>query len=73
MVKCFDTMLKPLRRHDNRVVTTARITINMRVESRPETHLLSFPDSTPRIIYVLLRGPAHKTMNLEDKTITWEQ
>ena len=46
MVKSFDTMLSPMHRHDSRVETSAMIPINMKVETRPEIHYLSFPDST---------------------------
>ena len=73
MVKCFDRMMAPLRRHDNRIETTARIPLNMKVESRVATHLLAFPNSTARVIYVVLRGPARKVTNLEDQDIPWEQ
>ena len=73
MVKCMDGMLAPMRRHDTRVETTARIPIDMKVESRPEIHLLAFPGSTARIIYVILRGPARKVANLDDQSIELEQ
>ena len=73
MVKCFDSMLAPMRRHDSRVETSAMIPINMKVETRPEIHLLSFPNTTARIIYVILRGPARKTTNLDEQELVWEQ
>ena len=73
MVKCMDTMLAPMRRHDRRVETIARISIDMKVESRPQIHLLAFPGSTARVIYIILRGPARKVTNLDDQNIEWEQ
>ena len=73
MLKSFESMLAPLRRFNNRIETTARIPLQMRVESRPEVHLLAFPNTTARIIYVLLRGPACKVSSLIDDAIEWEQ
>ena len=73
MVKCFEKMMGPLRRHDNRIETTARIPINMKVESRASTHLLAFPGTTAKVIYIILRGPARKVTNLDDQAISWEK
>lgn len=72
MVTCFDAMLAPLRRHDGRVHTVTKIPVKMRVESRPEVHLLKFPNSTLRLIYVILRGPAKKTIPAADSELVWE-
>ncbi len=73
MIKCFDSMLSPMRRHDSRVETSAMIPINMKVETRPEIHLLSFPNTSARIMHVILRGPARKTTNLNEQELVWEQ
>ncbi len=66
IVKCFEKMMAPLRRHDNRIETTARILINMKVESRVSSHLLGFPGTSAKLIYIILRGPAKKVSNLDD-------
>ncbi len=66
-------MLAPLRRHDSGVETSAIIPIKMKVETRPEMHPLSSPNTTASIIYVVLRGPARKTTNLDEKELVWEQ
>ena len=63
MVKYFENMMAPLRHHGNRIETTARIPINMIVESRLSTHLLAFPGTSAKIIYIILRGPARKVTN----------
>ncbi len=73
MLKCFDSMLSSMRRHDSRVETSAMIPMNMKVETRPEIYLLSFPNTTARIIYVILRGPARRTQNLYELELIWEQ
>ena len=73
MVKCFDSMLSPMRPHDKRVETSAMIPINMKVENRPQIHLLSFPNTSTRVIYVILGGPALKTTNLDEQELVWEQ
>ena len=73
MVKCFEKMMAPLRRHDNRIETTARIPINMKVESRLSTHMLAFPGTSAKIIYIILRGPVRKVTNLDDEAIAWEK
>ena len=69
MVKCFDAMYAPMRRHDGRVDTSASIPINMKVETRPEIHLLAFPNTTARVIYVILRGPARRTTDIDEQEI----
>ncbi len=66
-------MLSPMRRHDHRVETSATIPIDMKVETRPKIHLLSFPNSRARVIYVILRGPARKTTNLDEQELVWKQ
>ena len=73
MVKCFEKMMGPLRRHDNRIETTARIPINIEVDSRASTHLLAFPGTTAKVIYIILRGPARKVTNLDGQAISWEK
>lgn len=73
MLKSFEPMLSPLRRFDNRIESTARIPLKIKVESRPEVHLLAFPNTTARIVYVILRGPARKVTTLSDDKITWEK
>ena len=69
MVKCFDSILSPVRRLDTRVETSAMVPIKMKVETRPEIHLLAFPNSSARIVYVILRGPARKTANLNEQEL----
>ncbi len=64
MVKCFDSILAPMRGHDGRVEASAMILSYMKVETRPEIHLLSFPNTTAGIIHVILRVPACRTKNL---------
>ena len=73
MVKCFDVMYAPMRRHDGRVETSASIPLNMKVETRPEIHLLAFPNNTAREIYVIIRGPARRTTNLDEQELVWEE
>lgn len=73
MVIYFEPMHANLRRHNLRVQTAARIPIKKHVESRPDVHLLSFPNSNAKIIYVILRGTARKTSTPEDKPVVWEQ
>ena len=72
MVKCSDSTLAPMRRHDGRVETSSMISINMIVETRPDIHLLAFPNTLARIIYIILRGPARKTTNLTELELVWE-
>ena len=50
MVKYFDSILSPMRRHDSRVETSATIPINMKVQTRPEIHLLAFPTLLPEFL-----------------------
>lgn len=45
----------------------------MKVESRPEVRPLSFPNTSARIIYIILRGPARKVTTLNDDNIVWEK
>ena len=54
MVKCFDAMYALMRRHDDRVETSASIPISIKVETRPEIHLLAFPNTAARVISSLL-------------------
>lgn len=69
MVQYFDSMLSPMRRQDDRIETSSMIPINIKVETRPEIHLISFPNTSARIIHVILRSPARKTTNLEEQEL----
>ena len=66
-------MLSPMRRHERRVETSAMIPINMKVETRPQIHHLSFPNTSTRVINVILPGPALETTNLDEQELVWEQ
>ena len=73
MVKCFHTMVAPMRRQDCRVETLSMISINMKLETRPEIHLLAFLNTSARLIYIILHSLARKTTNLTEQGIVWEQ
>ncbi len=66
MVKCFDSMLAPMRSLGSRVETSAIIPTNMKVETQPEIRLLSLPNTCARIFYVIQQGSARKTTNLDE-------
>ena len=73
VVKFFEKMMGPRRLYGNRIETTARIPINMKVESRASTHLLAFLGTTFKVIYLILSGPARKVTNLDDQAISWKK
>ena len=73
LLKYFDSMTPPLQRHNYCIEITARIPLDMKVESRVSTHLLAFPNSSARITFIFLRGPVRKIANLEDEDICWEK
>lgn len=65
-------MLGPTRRQDNRVGPSAMKSINVKVQTRLEIHLFVFPNTSARIVYIILRGSARKTTNLEEQDILRE-
>ena len=73
MLKCMDSMLAPMRRHDRLVERTARISIDIKVKTRPQIHLLVFSGSNSRVIHIIWRGPAGKLTILDDRKIEREK
>ena len=66
-------MLGPIRQDNGRVETYDMISVNMKVETHPEIHLLAFPNMSACVIYTIPRGPARKMANLAEQELIWKK
>ncbi len=69
----YDLMLAPIRRHDSWVETLVMILISVKGETQSEIHLLSFSNTSTRIIHLILREITGNTINLDKRESVWGQ
>ena len=72
MVTCFNQFIRRIRGDRERIRTTSRLPLPFPVETDIDEHLLKFPGTAARVLYGIIRAPAEKTRNLEERELVFE-
>ena len=72
MVTCFKQFIRRIRGDRERIRTISRLPLPFLVETDIDEHLLKFPGTTARVLYCIMRAPAQKTRNVEERELVFE-
>ena len=69
MFTCFNQFIRCIRGDRERIRTTSRLPPPFLVETDIDEHLLKFRGTTVRVLHCIMRAPAQKTRNVEEREL----